>query len=251
MTAWILVIAALQPWQGAQGGQAAQDQGQASPAQIVSQMISKYSQAKSLTGKIVLTQTALNQSGQVTTDVQFELPSKLYIRQRKSTGPDTAIVTSDGKRFTYLAPRRPGEVEGTRVIEAVQFQGKILTVRDIYSASVLSLFDRNAPLDIAIGRREDLEFLRHQWASLEYKGTTKRGNETVHVVMGSWREYGAVPVTGQFRLMVTQDFELREYTVSETVQPNGAQRPTNVLSTWTVDLQIDAKPDPNLFQVVK
>jgi hypothetical protein len=212
-------------------------------------MFAKFAGAQTLTGRIVLTQGAMNQSGQLVTEVQYERPSKLFIRQTKGTSSTSVTVASDGKLFTYPAPKLPWQSEGTRLFESVKVRDKTLTIGDIYSASGLSLIDRCAPLDIAIGRKEDLDFLRRQWATLEYKGTADRSGETVHVIMGSWRDYGNAPVTGQFRMLLSQDAELREYAVSEGVNIPDLGTRTTVMSVWDVKLQINGKPDPALFKV--
>lgn len=233
-------------------GQAAERAIQApNPAQMLSEMIAKYSAAKSLVGTITLSQSAMNQTGQIRTYFQFEYPSKLYIRQDMTTGTGGRwLVTSDGKFFSYDVPKLPWQDKGTRLVEPVVFQGKTLGVRDIYAAASLSLGDRSAPLDIAIGRSEDLRYLRNQWATLRYQGTTRLGEEEVHVIMGDWREYGDAPVSGQFRIMLNANNELRQYALSENFAlPTVGQK--NVVSIWDVRIDLLAKPDSGLFKLAR
>ncbi len=220
-------------------------------AQLISAMLAKYAAARSLTGTITLTQSAMDHAGQLRTTLQFELPSKLYLRQDLATGQGrTWLVTSDGKYFSYDVPKLPWQDRGTRLVEPVVYRGRTQSVREIYAASALSLGDRSAPLDIAIGRNEDLRYLKNQWASLRYQGRTKLRDEDVHVIMGDWREYGDAPASGQFRMMLSESGDLRQYALSENFAlPTVGQK--NVVSIWDVRLEVDAKPDPNLFKLVR
>jgi ribosomal protein L35AE/L33A len=222
-----------------------------SAAAIVTKMLARYAGAKTMTGKITLTQGAMGQSGQVHTEFQFELPAKLYIRQVKSTGQGAScLITSDGKYFSYPSPKLTWQDPGTRLVEAVKVRDKQLTVNEIYAAVGLSLVDRNPALDIAIGRKEDLEFLRNQWAGIEYRGTVREGDEDLHVVIGGYREYGTAPVTGQFRMKIGPEGDLREYALSESLKLGDLGVQT-VLSTWAVRIEVDGKPDQALFKLVR
>ncbi len=247
-----MIAALLVPCVIAQGAADAQVQAP-SPAQIVSKMIGRYNAAQTLSGKIQLTSMIKGQGGSLVTKVQFELPSKLYIRQEKLYGDGRIwLVTSDGKRFSYEPPPGlpPGKTQVNRLIEPINLKdGKSLTVRDVYAASVASIGDRSPVLDIAIGRKEDLEYLRFQWATLRYEGVTRYGDEEVHAISGDWREYGTAPVTGQFRMLINEAGDLRQYVISEKVnlETAGTQR---LDSVWDVQLQVNGAVDPALFKLV-
>ncbi len=229
-------------------GLGAQEPGGVSPSELISRMLQRYSSARSLTGSIVLSVTTMGQTAQARTDVQFELPSKLYLRQSRATA--SCLVTSDGKRFSYDAPKLTWHDKGVRLVEPVSLSnGKTLAVRDIYAAATASLIDRSAPLDIAIGRREDLEFLRRQWATLRYQGKVSHDGAEVHAITGDWKEYGDAPRTsGSFRMLISDSGDLKQYAVSETVDVPPLGNKT-VVSVWEVSLTVNGKPNAELFRV--
>ncbi|HZH97804.1 MAG TPA: hypothetical protein VEX38_02430 [Fimbriimonadaceae bacterium] len=244
-----LSLSALSP----QGGQAQQPSG----SEIVGKMLAHYYGANTATGKIKLTQSMMNHSVVIETTLQFEKPSKLYIKQVQTgkSGQRTWLVTSDGKSFAYDPPSVVISRKPIRLMEAVQQNDKTLDVRDIYRAIVESLGDRSAPLDVVIGRREDLEFLQHQLATVRYAGRDKVGETEVNVITGDWREYGAAPVSGTYQMLITDAGELKRYARKETLavaMGNGQSLPPqDVLTVWDVDVQVNGKPDPALFKVVR
>lgn len=227
------------------GGQQA-----SSPAQIISKMLARYAEAKTLTGTVVLTQAMGQQSGQLRSDLQIERPHKLFIRQVKSTNPkDVRIITADGNYMSYNPPQLPWDDPGKRLVESMKPNRSQLTLMDAYSAGTGGLLDRNATLDIVVGRRADLEYLRGTWATLEYAGTTEAESEKVHVIAGSWREYGNAAVTGRFLMWVTDSHDLRRYVVVENLLVGGQMQ--RVESRWDVDIQVNAKVDDKLFKLVR
>lgn len=240
LTAYLALIALAAPQDGAPTD---------SPAVLVGRMLAYYNDAKSMTGRISLTQSGGGASGTVETFLQFEAPSKLYIRQEKSVGEKRVFtVISNGVRFAYDSPVG----DGKRLIEAVKpADGLAFDYRQIYAAASSSIPDRSTPLDIAIGRREDLTYLRNQWKTVTYKGTTNYGDETVHVISGEWRPYGEAATEGEFRMYITADGQLRQFALSQTVRPKGAAQSIQVLSTWNVKLTKNGKPDPALFGTVR
>jgi len=216
---------------------------------LVGKMLAYYNDAKSITGRISLTQSANGVSGTVETFLQFELPAKLYIRQQKSIADHKVyLVVSNGKTFGYDSPIGDGKRLFEKVSPAPEFS---LNVRQIYAAVTAGLADRCMPLDVAIGRTEDLVFLRNQWLSVRYQGTTQFGSEEVHVVNGEWRPYGTAKPEGEYRMYITDEGELRQFALSQTVQPAGAAQPISTLSVWNVKLTKNGKPDPALWAVVK
>ncbi len=220
-----------------------------SAVQLVGRMLAYYNDAKSMTGRIMLTQSANGVSGTVETFLQFETPSKLYIRQQKSVGDQRVFtVISDGKTFGYDSPVRDGKRLYEKVAPAKDY---FLNVRQIYAATSAGLADRSTPLDIAIGRTEDLSFLKSQLVTVTYQGTTKYGEEDVHVVMGDWRPYGEAGTEGQYRMYITEGGELRQFALSQTIQPKGAPQAIQAMSTWNIKLTKNGKPDPALWSSVK
>lgn len=232
--------------------QAAAQDAQPSAAQIVGKMLAYYNDAKSMTGTITMTQSMMNQSTIYDSILQFELPSKLYLKQTHRATGRTTLVTSDGRAFSYNLPKHLQNLGGKdeRLLEAVQQGGRALKVRDIYRASVESLADRSVPLDIAIGHPEDLKFIRSQWSTVAYQGKDKIGEESVHVIGGRWREYGDAPPSGTYKLVINEKHELRRYILHEALGVPG-QGVQEVVTVWEVKLAKDGKPDVNAFRVVR
>lgn len=217
---------------------------------MVSKVLARYAGAKTVVGKIAMVQTMGSISASVTTELQYERPAKLYIRQvRKSSDPREWMVTSDGAQFSYEMPwdlttGRPKE----RLIEDVKQQGKSLDLRDMYAAAARSLGDRSAPLDILISRSEDLKFLANQWATLGYLSGDAG---PIILIGGQWREYGQAPVSGTWQMEVTPEGDLKSYRLEEAIAPDPKQGPQKVTTVWTVDVSLSAAPDPAKFKLLK
>lgn len=222
------------------------------PGELVSRMLAYYNDAETLTGTIVMLVKDNAGSVAVTTQIQYEKPNKLYIKQQKSTGDRrTWLVVSNGKHFSYNVPQNlENDNPNRRLVEAVKVGDVTLTLRDIYAASAHGLADRSAALDIAISRTEDLRFLRDQWRTVEYKGQIEYDGVQVHVVSGQWRAYGTAPVQGQYRMYITDSGELRQFARSETMG-DGTGVAIPLLSTWDVKLVKNGKPDEKLFEKVR
>lgn len=232
----------------------AQETAAPSASALVSRMLAHYSSAQSLTGTIRFTQSAQNTSVGIETVLQVERPSRLYIRQvLRSNEPAAWLVVSDGKQFSYNTPNNlPGSENLPRLVEQVSQNGTTLDSRAIYKAGATSIGDRSAPLDIAIGHPDDLKSLTFQWATLEYRGRRKLGDEEVDVIGGRWRPYGEAPASGQFEMYILPTGELRRYAILESVSPQGANGTVfEVRSVWDVRITANGKPDPALFRVIR
>jgi hypothetical protein len=226
-------------------------------APLISKMFAKYYAAKTLTGKITLTQGVDSESGKIETSLQFEKPGLLYIKQRLIASETRVWITSsDGKYFCYDMPDRINEGKRKRLVEK-QFihdevlGDEVLNVEDVYHVSSESLGDRSAPLDIAIARKLDLERVKGQWATLNYVGTTTYNGLTVHVINGDWRESSVKHVSGTYRMLVTDDGDLKQYSLSENVVFDSRLGPKTVVSVWDVDLKVNATPDKSLFVIYR
>lgn len=233
-------------------GQQPSEQAAPTPAELVSKAMSRYYSAKTIKGTITLTQTAKGASGQLVTDLQIEGPAKFYLRQQKAYEERrTWLVTSDGKWFSYEAPEGFGRQNVGRLVEPINLKGKTLSYRDVYQAALLSIGDRSAMLDLIVGRREDLEYLRDHWVGLKLAGMTQLDGEDVYVISGGWLESGAKQPSGRFQLLINKDGDVRQYTIDEAVglDKAGAQREI-VRSDWRVEVTVNGPVDPKLFKVV-
>lgn len=229
-------------------------------AQLVSQMLAYYNNAKTLTGTIQMTQTAGSRQATVSTVIQAEWPSKLYLRQelKAAFGSDSWLVTSDGMVFSYDPP---SELEGKRLAEPVDHATGSHDIRSIYAATVKSIYDRSTPLDIVIGRMEDLRYRNYQWVNVVVQGEAQIGEDKVTVVGGQWREYGQAPASGTYTMAIDGQKRLRQFTLKESLEVGNevlivkGQRPRNptiqqITTVWDVNVIKDGPVKPELFKVV-
>jgi len=235
----------------AQGGAPAGTQGNEAAA-LVSKMLAYYNDAKTFAGTIRMVQTAGNKQAIVTTELQAELPAKLYLRQelKASYGSDSWLVTSNGEYFSYQPPEG---VEGRRLVEPVEHARGSHDVRSIYAAIVKSIYDRSTPLDIVIGRTADLRYRNLQWVNVKLQGETQIGEDTVTVVGGQWREYGAAPASGVYTMAIDSQLRLRRFTISEKVgvSTGGQQIVQQVDTVWEVNIQKNVAVRQELFNLVR
>ncbi len=222
------------------------------PAQVVSKMIAHYYAAKTLVGTIVLNQRAGGKQITITTQLQVQTPNKVYLLQKlnASYGQTDWLVTSDGNSFTYDPPRG---IEGKRLMESCWQNGVAFTHRNIYQAVVDSIGDRSTPLDLIIGRKEDLEYRRLQWATLNKIGDSKLGETAVTVIGGNLRDYGKAPVSGQYEMYIDGQGQLLRYVERESVavRVNKQDVVQPVESVWDVNVVIDGPVDQSLFKVIR
>jgi hypothetical protein len=243
------------------------------PAKLVSKMLRYYFEAQSLTGTIMYTATDGTGQVQVQTVLQFEKPSRIYLRQNKGgKTPQQWLLVSDGKHFAYDPPAQlQNDLTGSapRLVEPVwqvvdkgptgQIMGNY-SVRQIYAVEAPGLADRSIPLDVAIGRPEDLQHDNLQWMTVTADGQDSINGAPVTKITGKWREYGNQVTDvnyapGQYWMYIANDGKLIRYVVERSI-PRDPQHPSftdtyKLRETWDVDLALNGKPDPNLFKDVR
>lgn len=229
-----------------------QDQATVTPAAAISAAFKRYTEAKTLSGRIRWTQSANGVTVVTSTELAYERPSKLLIRQTQEASEKRAwLVTSDGKLFSY---DRPETLQGSfgRLVEPVKGPSLVQTIREIYAAASKSLGDKSAILDIAIGRREDLATLRFQWATV-----TAIGHETIRevectVVGGKWRESASTAPGGTYQMWISKDGDILRFAQREFFSvPQSRAEPIEVISVWDADLVVNGPVDQKLFTVVR
>lgn len=221
---------------------------------LVSKMLAKYYGAKTMKGEINYTATDGQGKAGVKTVFQFKQPSQLYIRQEKWGGsnPQTWIVSSDGKFFSYNTPSNiDWSSSDKRLVEPVTQNGEAYSYQKIYGvAAAFSLGDRSMPLDVAIGASVDLKHLSLTWINASDKGVAKVNGVDAHVVTGDWRPYGNNVNSGRYEMDIAEDGSLVRYIILRPfILSDGSTIP--VTETWDVSIQVNGEVDPNLFRVVK
>ena len=230
-------------------------------AALISKMFALYANAKSMTGKIQMVQQAQNQTVELDTDIAYESPSKLYLKQALNTsGGRQWLVTSDGTDFTYDFPNDArtaanGE-EPHRWLEHVNPGGGVqpFDYRGIFRVALRSLGDISIPELLAIGGTAELTTIKNQIVSISIAGTDTVNGQQVHVLIGEWRLDQTSPATGSYKLFITDDGQLKRFVEREIVAvnlPNVQAKPQEVVTTWNVDLKPNGKPDEALLKVVR
>lgn len=231
-------------------------QSQPTAGDIISKMLARYSGVDTLTGEIKQVIEGRYSSGAVSeetdTQIQYEKPSKLYIRQQRfgNRDPHVWLVTSDGARFSYDFPKGPNFHPGVsnRLVEIVNGND----VAHIYGACVDSIGDRSAALGIAVSWGDELKRIVAQWAT----HTLKDDDGKKYRIEGEYRGSPVGPVSGTYYMLISHEGDLLEIGTRQLVavpQAGIATDPGNSVvytETWTVRLSPNAKPDEKLFTVV-
>lgn len=224
-------------------------------APIITKMMARYKQAKSMVGTITQTAEAGGQSARIVTDVQYERPSLLYIRQTEQAGRNRVWTTSStGQAVSYDQPQDQGPQLGRRLVErqVSDLDGKVQTVEDVYhSMASHSLGDKSVPLDLAIGNTNDLIKLKGSLATLVNKGKVKLGEEETNLIVGGWREGPQALVSATYEMYITDEGELRRFVYKQDVLLEKGSAPLHMVVTWDCDFKVDAKPDPSVFKIYK
>ncbi|MEA2553139.1 MAG: hypothetical protein QOJ65_1315 [Fimbriimonadaceae bacterium] len=243
----------------------AQDQPALKPSILVSKMFARYAKANTLVGKIEYTQTAEAQATQTgqqlknalhgTTDVQYERPSKLYVKQVFEGAPRPAYrIVSDGSRFVYNIPAGStptflGSEPSSELLEPVNQKGFALTIGEIYQVGALGLYMKPAPLDVAIANNGDLRLFQSQLATLEDKGEETIDGMHARLVGGEWRSYKEATPSGGYQMAISDTGDLLRHVLKEKIaDPTGQTAGVMVTTVWRVNLKVNATPDPALFK---
>ncbi len=235
--------------------------------QLLSKMLKSYYDAKTVTGTILMTQTAADKTVQFQTQLQIERPSKIFMFQQglPKRNPDFLLV-SDGKYFRYDGPET-GISKSTRLTESVfvrRFDPKTKvgldvgqTVGQIFDAAAFRLGDRNPLIDYVLERPEDVAFVIGQLDKRQLEGprqftSTITGKPiTANLIDGKWREADGTDATGYFELYITDKGELVRLMLKQVYKApaNLGGQEVQVNTTWDADLTIDGKIDASLFRL--
>jgi hypothetical protein len=215
-------------------------------------MLAHYAGAKSLSGTIRMSQEAKGHMITTDTELQFTRPNKIYLKQSEhSSQGRTFLLTSDGKTFSYDKPA--GQYGPPRFEEPTWTQYKTLDLGDIYTATLDSIVDPNHLLNVAIGRRGDLERFVSQLASYRIASFAKAGSDTLYQIVGKYSLGPKVDATADFEMEVTENGDFRKFMIRQLYGvPNHPEMPPiPVTTTWESTLHVDGSIDTSLFKTVK
>jgi hypothetical protein len=231
-------------------------------ASQIGKMFAYYAKATSLTGTIKMKQSAQNMYVTLDGDVAYESPSKLYIKQVLSsknpstwlTHPRTWLVTSDGQEFTYDFPNEVQDAsskpETHRMHEMVVGVNGPQTYQDIFHVVIRSLGDVSIPELAAIGGTANFRTIRSEIATIDSATNTLLGDSSVVLVKGDWRSSEHAEPSGKYAMWITPEGQLKRYEQDEIISLDPKMKPQEVVTTWDVDLKVNAVPDETLFKVV-
>lgn len=220
-----------------------------SAGSLISRVIRHYYDAKSLAGTIKLVQSTKGVSLSIDTDIQFDRPDKFFLRQvRGGTSPKRMTTVSDGKYFSYDKPSE--KIGPPRYYEAVTQHGYTQSIGEIFGLSALSCLDRSPVLDVLVGRRSDLEYLRARLGTMSVTKTTNTSTGKIYEIEGLYMDLPGEEPTGRFQITVTDGGDMLRFIKIQRYRVDDVLKETLVItSTWDVHVKVDVKTDPSLYNV--
>jgi hypothetical protein len=226
-------------------------------SQLLSEMMVRYYNAPYVSGTVEMTQDL--DPFQLRIEMDFALDRadrQLYIRQ-ESFAPDqpgrvTHLVT-DGTTVYYHVPKVEREVQDNKedpvALEAFEEWDDLGWA---YGAGRVGLIDPDViPFDVAIADREDLDFMRRQWVTVEYGGLVDLNGEQVHLVQGDYRMATGTEVIGRYAFYITDDHELKRYVekINFAAPDQNVIRTRILTTTYDVDFEIGKEEPDEKFEV--
>lgn len=216
--------------------------GQAAPApgELASRVFQRYYQANGLEAVVVMTQSMGENRLVVTSELAYQRPSSLRIRQavtEPQTGRQTLVV-SNGAGFSYDLPPLDADRgrHSQRAVEPVrQTNGVALICGEIFAVARPGMIDRSADaLKLLVAWRDDLSALREQWVNIRLSGTDQIGKTPVYKLTGQWRAYLGTEITGTYELYVTEDGQLIRYARREPAADPVSNTTVDILTVYDI-----------------
>jgi hypothetical protein len=220
---------------------------------MMSQMLAHYASAQSLVGTIKMTQSAQGVSLHITTELQYDRPSMLYIRQiRDGSRPKVWTVTSNGSIWSYDRPdNQDAHMGPNRHVEYVTQNNITMKLSDFFGAASHSLGDMNPMLISAISNPDWLRRLTGQWATLVDKGSTKINGQVVEEIAGKYRDGVGHSQSGDFEAYVSDAGDLVKYVLYQRMAITGVTKgAVDIMTVWESNLQVGATTNKDLYQPI-
>jgi len=218
-------------------------------AQLVSKMLARYYEAKTVQGTIDMTQTAQGVKVGFRTQLAMQSPSLILIAQEKfGSEPRKWLTVADGKRFAYDRP--PGVFGKDRFLEPQNPASGPINVRDIYAIVADGLGDRSPVLDAVIGRPDHLRNLRATWGPrFTLAGKTDWKGKPAYVVTGTFRIDWKEAPSQHMEMVIDADGNFLKYFTRASLTVPNQRQPIVIETTYTVDLKVDEPIDTAIFSV--
>lgn len=216
---------------------------QQAAAQKVITMIKKYQNKLCANGNITWTVQSPKDSLKVRTDFQYLRPNKIWILQQSVGGSSrkSGTIVCDGKYFVYR-PDNKTTIETRRdlVKEPVREArtGRLLTIDEIFIIGSTGLLDRSVPLDIVMGRLDNVDHLDRLLGDVKPAGEATVNGKECDLYSGKMRRvYNADP-TIPYTLAISKSNELIQMKTVETIMGENKQAVTFHM-TWDVSVTLN------------
>lgn len=207
-------------------------------------MIERYQNKLCASGTIVWTVTSPQDSMKVKTDLQYLSPAKVFINQQSIGGAQSKrkFLISDGQRFVYQI-KNTDKVHSnsdtfTEPIREPR-TGKLLTKDEVYIIGAKGLLDNYIPLDIVMGRPDNLAHLDRLIAKgLQDGGRADVNGQTCRVLKGRLStKYDEVPSI-DFTVSISAENDLVQMQTVERYKVDNGQT-VAILMTWDVNVKVN------------
>ncbi|MBX3095439.1 MAG: hypothetical protein KF812_01120 [Fimbriimonadaceae bacterium] len=221
-------------------------QSQEGVSQLVSRMLKVYADTKQLDGQIVLSASDGQGTTKMTTDIAYNAPSKILVRQvAPGTEGRTVIVVSNGQKFVYTAPDYLHDT--TLLEEPVNANGFVRQYRDIFGVVGPSLIDRSVPLMILIAQPDDLREVVRRLVTVDDQGTLQVNGKSCRLIGGTYREVVGGATFSRYRMAVDENAQLVQFVLQQTY--GGASERMTLNLVWDVNVRLGIAPDESRFRL--
>lgn len=214
--------------------------------QLVSRMLKVYADTRQLDGQIVLTASDGHGTTKMTTDVAYDAPSKILVRQ-VAVGSEgrTVIVISNGQKFVYTAPDYLHDT--TLLEEPINLNGYIRQYREIFGVAGQSLIDRSVPLLILIAQPDDLKEVVKRFITVDDLGSSTINGRSCRLVGGTYREVVGGSTFSKYRMAIDEKAQLVQFALQQTYVSDTERMTLNLV--WDVNVRTGVAPDSARFRL--
>lgn len=243
--------------QPASSSQTSASQAQPDPSSIISAMLLRYYNASSLKATIVHTVAAMGKSQSIQTDLQFERPSLISIKQSRSEpDPQTWIASSDGKLFSYPVPTGVvlGSDQSKWLVEPVKNNlGNEQSIQDLLQAAADSLPDISDPVLIMAGWKDAQKAMIRKWSNLQLQTVVDKNGVKDWAITGIYTSGATGSLKGNFTMIISPDNDLLSMEIKRNFAiPNGTpDQAVQTVDTWICQTVLNGAVDHSLFKISK
>jgi hypothetical protein len=219
------------------------------PKTLISGMIKHYYEAKSISGRTTSVQTALDARVTTVTEMDIRQPDCFRIAQaRDGSAARSWLLVSNGTIFTY---DKPDQVKGKpRFAEPLFQNGKKMTNREIYQVISGSIGDKNAAIDIAFGRAEDLRALVNLWGKEWVNhGLVSIGGRKGYHITSTMRPYVEAGYWDKVEMVIDPESNLINYKTIQKVFPPDRREAVYITTDLKVEFTLNQEIADSVFAI--